>query len=63
METCKDCNLYVADEGLKKGTCVIMGTAELIENNSTITDRSEEDIYPYHTEVGENFGCIHFESK
>ena len=63
METCITCAKYVALDGDKSGTCVIFGDIELIANDSTITDSSEEDMQPYHVEVGENFGCIHHKVK
>jgi hypothetical protein len=63
MKNCKDCRLYIGNENEKKGTCAIMGNSEMIKENSTITDNSEEDFHPYHVEVGENFGCIHHVSK
>jgi len=62
MNTCKECVHYNNQEGEHKGTCMIMGLKRLISNNSTITDCSEDDLQPYYAEVGENFGCIHFDN-
>ncbi len=63
MDTCKSCLHYTADPGKTKGSCTIMGDDELIKNDSTITDWSEDDKQPYHLDVGENFGCIHWEDS
>ena len=54
---------YFPNDGENKGTCIEFGDDEQIKQNSTITDYSEDDLKPYHLEVGENFGCIHYEHK
>ena len=62
MENCIKCLHYIAkNEASKTGSCTKIGDEILIADNKTIIDTREEDLQPYSIEVGENFGCIHWE--
>lgn len=62
MDTCKKCLHYIPNnETAKTGSCTQMGDEIMIADNKTIIDTLEDDLQPLSIEVGENFGCIHWE--
>jgi hypothetical protein len=59
---CKECVWFIHDEESHIGSCVMFGNKELIKKNQTVFDDLTKTKIPL-CEVGENFGCINFESK
>ena len=60
---CKSCRRYVASDREQTGLCALFGDKDLIAVNATVIDSTEDDLLPCHAEVGENFGCVHYETK
>lgn len=63
MENCKDCIWFFPDKECSEvGSCARFGDDELIEKNSIVFDSNQKTKLPL-CDVGEDFGCIHFEES
>ncbi len=59
---CKTCVWFISKNDSAIGSCIQFGDETLIASQSAVFDDTQKTKIPV-VDVGENFGCIHWERK